>query len=89
MAMPGESVRTEKLSPCLSEDFITDLCEENGHDASASLLAQSHIQKEDPERPGSENFRSSQCWCTNPSCCPLTPSLCTGRVQNSPGPRSL
>lgn len=41
-----KSVRTDKLSPCLSEDFIRDLCEENRHDASASLLAQSYIQRE-------------------------------------------
>lgn len=62
MAMPEESERTDKFSPRLSEDFIRDLCEENinnWHDASATFLAHSHIQKGDPERPGSENFRSS------------------------------
>lgn len=52
--MPEESERTDKLSPCSSEDFNKDLSEENiniWHNASASLLAQSHIQKGDPERP--------------------------------------
>lgn len=42
MAIPEESKSTDDLSPCLSEDFYKDLCEENinnWHDASASLLA--------------------------------------------------